>query len=760
MPDLTGETIGRYRVLDKLGAGGMGVVYKALDQRLDREVAIKVLPEEVADEADRVARFELEAKAVARLDHPNILAIHDFGTEGGVAFAVTELLVGENLRETIVSGTLTPRKVLEVGQQIATGLAAAHEKGIIHRDLKPENIFLTTDGRVKILDFGLTKLTRPETDGVEAAELPTEASPTAVGAVLGTPGYVSPEQLRGKPTDARSDIFALGVVLYEMLNGTRPFAGRTPDEISAAILKDDPAPVSEPAVKIAPGLGSIVSHCLEKRPEERFQSARDLVFALKAASSQTSSRGSVSEGSGVRSIAVLPFEVTGGAEELEYLGDGLTEGIIGRLCGLPGIDRVIARHSVFRYKGRTVDPQTAGTELGVDTVLVGDITSRGHELWIAAELITVDRGARIWGKRYVRQFSDIIDLEDAISQAIAESLRLELSDEDHARMVKRPTDDTEAYRLYLKGRHLCDRRTREALERSIELFREAISHDPRFALAYTGIADAWALLSWNDLVPKATAFKEALSSVLTSLDIDDQVAESHVSLGIVLYNFGTDWARAEKEFRRALEINRNNAEAYHQYAHLLTFLTRTDEAIEMMSRAVELEPVSRIISSCCGQVHYFAGRYDDAIFHLETAIELDPAIMGPYSWLGMVHIQRQEWKAAERALRRGLDVGTFRPRNTGALGYCKGIQGNRDEALDHLKRLEELSAEGPIDPCFEAWIHAGIGASDSAIAALERAYAQDANWLVSLQVDPFFAGLRADSRFQDLLQRMNFRKAQ
>jgi len=261
-------------------------------------------------------------------------------------------------------------------------------------------------------------------------------------------------------------------------------------------------------------------------------------------------------------------------------------------------------------------------------------------------------------------------------------------------------------------------------------------------------------------VPKATAFKEALSSVLTSLDIDDQVAESHVSLGMVLWYFGTDWPRAEKEFRRALELNRSNAEACHQYAHLLTFLDRTDEAVDMMARAVELEPVSRIIASCFGQVLYFAGRYDDSIAHLETAIELDPGNAGPYSWLGMVHVQRRDWQAAEKTLQLGLDAGTFRPRNTGALGYCYGIQGNREKALDQLERLDALSAKGPVDPCFEAWIHTGLENMDRAIAALERAFDQDANWLVSLQVDPFLAVLRPNSRFQDLLLRMNFRTAQ
>jgi serine/threonine-protein kinase len=507
---------------------------------------------------------------------------------------------------------------------------------------------------------------------------------------------------------------------------------------------------------VLPGLDTVVSHCLEKRREDRFQSARDLSFALQAASrTPPTSPVDLTEGKPISSIAVLPFEISGGAEEMEYLGDGLTEGIIAKLCRLPGIDRVIARNSVFGYKGRAIDPGAAGLELGVHSVLVGDVVVQGEELHITAELVAAPRGDRIWGDRYIRKMSGIIDLEDAISQAIAESLRPELSDADHARIAKRPTDDPEAYRLYLKGRHLWSRLTKEALDRSIELYREAISRDQRFALAHTGIADAWVSLSWNDFVPKRTAFKEALSSALTALEMDDQVAEPHVSLAMVLSYFGTDWARAESEYLRALEINRNSADAYHQYAHLLTFLGRTGEGIEMILRALELEPVSRIISSCCGQVHFMAGRYDEAVAHLETALELDPGNTGPYSWLGMVHVERREYEKAERAFERGIEAGSFVPRNTAALGYCYGIQGHRERALAQLERLIELSTETTVDACFEAWIHVAIGDDDGAIAALERAYDQDANWLVSLKVDPFLATLGPDPRFQDLLRRMH-----
>ena len=752
---MIGTTLGHYRIVEQIGEGGMGVVYRAHDESLDRDVAIKVLPEAVADDPDRLVRFEHEAKAVAKLDHPNILAIHDFGTEDGVAYAVMELLEGQSLREVIVGGGLTTSKAVEYARAIADGLAAAHEKDIVHRDLKPENVFLTRDGRIKILDFGLAKLKLPEEK--LTTETPTATLDTTPGGLIGTIAYMAPEQVKGQPADHRSDIFALGCVFYELLTGTRPFVGKTSAETAASILKDDPPPLSERVTNVLPGLDTVVSHCLEKRPEERFQSARDLSFALQATSRVP--RGPPvgdTESTPIRSIAVLPFEIVGGDEEMEYVGDGLTEGIIGKLCGLPGIDRVIARHSVFGYKGRAVNPATAGAELGVDSVLVGEVALRGDELAITAELVATPQGDRMWGDRYVRELSGIIDLEDAISQAIAESLGLELSAADQARIAKRPTDDPEAYRLYLKGRHLWSRLTKEALDRSIELYREAISRDRRFALAHTGIADAWVSLSWNDFVSKRTAFKEALSAALAALEIDDQLAEPHVSLAMVLSYFGTDWDRAETEFLRALEINRNSADAYHQYAHLLTFFGRTDEGIEMIRRAVELEPVSRIISSCCGQVHFLAGRYDEAVTHLEAALELDPSNAGPYSWLGVVHVERRDFARAEEAFERGLEAGSFVPRNTGALGYCYGVQGDSEKALAQLERLSKLSAETTVDPCFEAWIHAAVGDDDRAIAALERAYDQDANWLVSLKVDPFFAKLRPDPRFKDILRRMHF----
>jgi serine/threonine-protein kinase len=754
---MIGTTISHYRIVEHLGGGGMGMVYRAEDLKLARTVALKFLPPEWSQERDARERFMREARAASALDHPNICTVHDIDeTEDGRLFIAMTFYEGETLKKKIERGPLPIDETVGAAIQIAEGLRRAHEAGIVHRDIKPANVIVTERGEVKIVDFGLAKMVSAEVEDVDPAESPTATGLTGAGAMVGTAGYMSPEQVRGRPADARSDIFSLGVVLYEMLTGTRPFAGDTVAETAAAILRDDPPPLAKRLPDALQALETIVAHCLEKRPEDRFQSAGDLVVALRAVSRTSSeSEPGVTRVGAIRSIAVLPFEVAGGDEEVEYLADGLTEGITGKLCGLPGIDRVIARHSVARYSGQTTDPATVGRELQVDSVLVGELALRGDEVRISAELVAASQGDRIWGDCYIRRLTDLIGVEDAISKAVADGLRLELSEADRARIVKRRTEHSEAYRQYLKGRHLWNRRTREALERSIELYREAIALDQQFALAYTGIADSWVSLAWNDFLPRRTAFREALSASLTALEIDDQVAESHVSLGMVLSYLGTDWGRAEKEYRRAAEITRSCAETFHQHAHLLSFTGRTDAAIESMLRALDLDPVSRIFNSCFGQVLYFARQYEDAVAHLEAAMELDPANAGPLSWLGMVHIQQREYARAEEALAKGLEAESFVSRNTGALGYCYGVQGKRELALGQREQLSELASESFVDPCFEAWVHAGIGDSDGALAALERAYDHDANWLVALKVDPFFDDLRSEPRFQKLLRLMN-----
>jgi serine/threonine protein kinase len=495
-----GSRLGPYEILAPLGRGGMGEVYRARDVRLGREVAVKVLPEHVATDPDRKARFEQEARAVAVLAHPNILVLHDFGAEAGVTFAVTELLEGETLRQRLGGGALPWRKAVEIGVALADGMAAAHAKGVIHRDLKPENIFLTADGRVKILDFGLARVAPPlaETPAAETVTYHEPLGQTDPGTVMGTVGYMSPEQVRGLTVDARTDLFALGCVLYEMVAGRRAFAAQTGADTLAAILHHDPPELEESGKTVPPEAEQVIRHCLEKNPEQRFQSARDLAFALRALLSGSDVAApqrdtapqpleprrrprKVRARKSVDSLAVLPL--TGADSGTEYLSDGITDSLIQTLSQLPGL-RVMARSTVFRYKGKDVDAQEVGRALGVRAVLTGQLVQRGQRLTIQTELVDVQDGSRLWGERYDREMADILAVEKAMAQEIAEKLRLRLTGEQRKQIGRPVTQSTEAYQCYLKGRYYWNKRTEDGLKKSIKLL--ALSQSGPFSGARRG----------------------------------------------------------------------------------------------------------------------------------------------------------------------------------------------------------------------------------------------------------------------------------
>ncbi|HXM78675.1 MAG TPA: serine/threonine-protein kinase, partial [Thermoanaerobaculia bacterium] len=539
-----GTRLGPYEILAAIGAGGMGEVYRARDERLGREVAIKVLPASFSADPDRLRRFEQEARAAGILNHPNITAVYDIGTNesDGAPYVVQELLEGETLRSRLGAGAFTPRKALGHALQIANGLAAAHEKGIVHRDLKPENIFVTKDGRVKILDFGLAKLTSPREEG-SASRLPTTAGETEPGMVLGTLGYMSPEQVRGKPADARSDIFSFGAILYEMLSGKRAFHGDSAADTMSAILMKDPPDLSVTNQNISPGLERVVRHCLEKNPEERFQSARDLAFDLeslsdisgvapggKAAPAASSRRTGLlllvagvavaalalaaitwlrPRGKSIDSIAVLPFVNGSRDPNAGYLSDGITESIINSLSRLPHL-RVTARSTVFRFKGRDEDPQKVGRDLNVGAVVSGKVTQRCDVLSIQADLMDVGSGSQLWGDHYERKLADILSVQEEIAREISEKLRLRLTGEEKQRLTKRYTANTEAYQLYLKGRYAWEQRTQSGLTQSIEFFQKAIEKDPGYALAYAGLADSYAVLPSYSFLSPGESFPKAV----------------------------------------------------------------------------------------------------------------------------------------------------------------------------------------------------------------------------------------------------------
>jgi serine/threonine-protein kinase len=536
----------------------------------------------------------------------------------------------------------------------------------------------------------------------------------------------------------------------------------------AAVLREEPLPISAVASTVPAGVDTIVLRCLEKRPEERFQSARDLMFALQAAATPSAAtaqrprvgplRDSESDrgaSARIRSIAVLPFVTAEADDELEYLADGLTEGLIGRLSGVTGLDRVIARHSVFRYKESDVDPVTVGRELGVDAVLVGDVTARGEALVVRAELIGTERENCIWGDRFSSGSDSIHRVEESISRGVIGTLGVQLTRDERQQVERKHTDNPEAYRMYLRGRHLWNKRSPESLERSIKLYREAIDLDPRFALPHVGIADSLVSLYYVDVMTKSVVYRDALPAVLAALDLDNGIAESHMALGSVVGYLGYDWQRSEREYRLALELNPRNAEAFHQYAHVLSLTGREDQAVETMSRAHDLDPVSSIFNSCMGQVLYLARRYGEAVTYCETSMELEPANPHPYPWCGMAHIQRGEHEAADRIFTRGLDSPTLAARIRGAWGYSHAVRGDRDRALAQLDEMARLAEDSIVDPCYEAWVHCALGENDAALTKLEEAFHGDTTWVVFLKVDPFFDAVRDHPRYRKLLENLN-----
>ncbi len=768
MPLGAGTRLGPYEILSALGVGGMGEVYRARDERLEREVAVKVLPEHLAKDTEALARFEREAKAVAALSHPNILAIHDFGTFEGTSFAVTELLEGETLRTRVTRSALVWRKAAEIAAALADGLAAAHSKGIVHRDLKPENIFLTRDGQVKILDFGLARFTpRPS----RRAGSKAKTGMTEPGTVLGTMGYMSPEQVRGEAAKGASDIFALGCVLYEMIAGRRAFSRATPAETMAAILREEPPPLAESG-KLGPGgapggvsagvagavpadLDRVIAHCLEKNPEERFQSARDLAFALRAILSGSGAMGALAPVGtrAIDSIAVLPFHNAGRDPDAEYLSDGLTEAIINSLAQIPQL-RVTPRSTVFRYKGRDVEPQAAGRELGVRAVVAGRVLERGQTLVIGAELIDVAAESQIWGERYNRPLSDIFAVEEEIARRISESLRGKLAGEGKKRLVQRSTENPEAYQFYLKGRYHFGKRTSEGLQTGIDYFQRAIETDPNFAQAYTGLADCYLVLGVYSELPASESIPKVKAAAAKALAIDDHLAEGYASRAHARW-FGWDWEEADSDFRRAIELDPSYAMAHDWYALFLGQLGSSDESVREMQRAKELDPLSLVINAHEIQALCSARRYDEAIEQYRRALEMDPNFFQAHYWVGMAFVQKGMYAEAIGALLAALHLIEGNPGAAAALAHAYAVSGREAEARKLLAELRGQMQRRYIDPYFVGVIHAGLGDREAAMEWLGRACEEHSVWLaIQFKTDARLDGLRADPRFGELLRRV------
>jgi eukaryotic-like serine/threonine-protein kinase len=755
----------RYEVLAPLGAGGMGEVYRARDNRLHREVAVKVLPEQLASDLDALVRFEREARAIAALSHPNLLAIYDFGVDGGVSFAVTELLHGQTLRAALATGGLPWRKAADLAAALADGLAAAHSRGIIHRDLKPENVFLTAENRVKILDFGLARWVRDDAAGTEnpTSDL-TTPDPTRPGTVLGTVGYMSPEQVRGETAGPQSDLFAFGCVLSEMLTGRPAFTGASAFDRMAAILRDEPAPPSRDSPEVPAELDRLVARCLEKSPARRPASAAELApilagLASAAASGPTvvsggvsGSRPSLKRASRVKSLAVLPFVNPGGDPEMEYLTEGIAETLINGLSQLPKL-RVMARSTMFRYKG-DADPQQVGRELGVGTVLSGRIVERGSSLAISVELADASNGWRLWGARYDRPIADLLAVQEEIAREITANLKLTLEPEQKRRLAKRHEVDRDAYPLYLKGRYHWNKGTVPGFRKAMELFQQAIEKDPTYALAWAGVSDCYAMLGMDRFaaLPPSEAYPKAKAAARKALEIDDGLAEGHTSLG---YGLLVSWefASAEEEFRRAIQLNPEYAQAHHFYGFLLGARGRAEESLVEFRRALEIDPLSLITNADYAWAFYCAHRYDEAIEQLGKALEMDASFPQFYLWLGLATQAAGLLDQSIAAFDEGIRLTHGNPTFVAGRGIALVLAGRREEAEKILAEFEEKVKTQYVPMASMVQMNIALGHIDEAFRWLEKAADYRASFMLPIKVYPFFDPIRGDPRFIALLEK-------
>ena len=737
-----GALLGRYEIVGLLGKGGMGEVYRARDTRLGRHVAVKVVAERFASDPEALGRFEREARAVAALSHPNIVALFDVGNEQGISYSVSELLEGETLRTRLERSPLPRPQSLEIGTGVAEGLAAAHARGILHRDLKPENIFLTSDAAVKILDFGLARLHREPQEGGTAV-----STETVTGRIMGTTGYMSPEQVRGERADERSDIFSLGCVLYEMFSGRRAFIGRSSSDTLVAILKESPPALYDSE------LDHIVTHCLEKSPAHRFQTALDLAFALKSVGAEAARRRPAGR-RGSWSLAVLPFVNVGGDPNLEYLSDGIAESLTNSLSRLPKL-RLVPRTRAFRYRGQNVDPVRAGRELDVRAVLSGRVALRGDDLNIQIDLIDVAQDSQLWGEQYNRPLSDVLSVQDDIVRAVSDRLRLSPSGEERKRLVRRYTDDTEAYQLYLKGRYYWEKRTVGMLKKAAEQFRQALEKDPTYALAYAGLAQAYALYAVYNVTSPDQAAPLAKAAVREARRIDDTIAEAHAALAFVQMTYDYDFPGAEQEFLRALELSPDHATTHFWYGLYHIARRQVDLAIAEFRRAQEAAPLSLNVNSFVGWGLLFAGRAAEAVEQFHKTLDIDPSFPNAHLFLGMSYEQQGRHSEALEEMRKASELSGRNLLMIGALGHAFGSAGLRVEAEAVLAEMTELQRERYVAALDFAYVYSGLKDRERTLEWLERSYEERSAWLIWINPDPRLDWLRDDPRFTSLLRRLN-----
>jgi serine/threonine-protein kinase len=831
------EYIAHYRILRRLGKGGMGEVLLGEDTKQHgRKVALKVLPQEVTKSESRLRRFKQEARAILALNHPNILTIYEIGQTDGSHYIATEYIEGETLRHCLWRGPMKFDEALGAGIQVAMALEAAHAAGIVHRDIKPENIMLrqdkfVRDRIVKVLDFGLAKLTDREAPSADPEAVTIPITETSPGTIMGTSGYMSPEQALGENIDERSDVFSLGVVLYEMVAGHPPFKGKTDSHTRVSIIDHDPQPLVHYVPNVPRQFERIVAKALAKDRLKRYQTITDLKLDLEqlrdelhtsdtgesirheARETQTdmvtsvptvagSQVATVTEGAtasgitaparnrwlgygvvgalgvlllvviavvffaslrpSINSVAILPFVNDSKDPNVEYLSDGITESIINSLSQLPNLT-VMSRNAVFRFKGSNLDPVEAGRNLNVGAVLTGRLVKRDDRFVIKAELIKVADGSQLWGDEYNSSLADIFSVQEEVSKKISQNLRLRLTGQDEEKLAKRYTHDAEAYQLYLKGRYFWNRRNEEGFRNGIEYFKRAEEKDPTFALAFSGLADSYALLCDIGVVRPVDEMPKAKAAAQKAVDADPALAEAYTSRAFVRLAYDWDWLGAQSDFQQAIRLNPKYPTAHQWYASYLMQMGKFSLAKAEIEEAHNLDPLSPIISANSGLYSYYEHNYDDAIAKYKVTLQSDPDFWVARHYLALAYVQKGRHQEAIAELRKLIKAPPAGPipdqvveaecEASSSLGFAYGMAGKKAEAQAILNQIDALSKRRYVSPLYFAIVYAGLKDNDKAIEYLNKAFEARHPGLVLIRIEPMFDGLRNDERYQALIKR-------